>query len=164
MIHCDVWGPYRVQSSCGTRYFLTIVDDYSRSVWTYLLLEKSEVQSVLKNLCAMAMKQFNKEVKIVCSDNGTEVMCLSSYFLEQGIIHQTSGVATPQQNGRIERKQRHILNVAQLLLFEGNMPIRFWGEAILTASHLINRTPSAVLNNVSPYKLLYRTPPSYEHL
>lgn len=43
LIHCDVWGPYRTKSSSGAAYFLTIVDDYSRSVWTYLLLEKSEV-------------------------------------------------------------------------------------------------------------------------
>ncbi|KAK9678211.1 hypothetical protein RND81_11G196400 [Saponaria officinalis] len=33
LIHCDLWGPYRIPSSCGAKYFLTIVDDYSRSVW-----------------------------------------------------------------------------------------------------------------------------------
>ena len=120
MIHCDVWGPYRVQSSCGARYFLTIIDDFSRTVWTYLLLEKSEVQNVLQNFCAMAMKQFDKEVKTVRSDNGTEFMCLARYFREKGITHQTSCVATPQQNGRVERKHMHILNVARSLLFGGN--------------------------------------------
>lgn len=41
MIHCDLWGPYITSSSCGAHYFLTIVDDYSRAVWTLLLLEKS---------------------------------------------------------------------------------------------------------------------------
>ena len=47
LIHIDVWGPYRVKSSNGASYFLTIVDDYSRTVWTYLLLEKSEVKEVV---------------------------------------------------------------------------------------------------------------------
>lgn len=91
-------------------------------------------------------------------------MCLSCHFREQGIIHQTSCTATPQQNARVERKHRYILNVARSLLFVGNLPIRFWGEVILTASHLINKTPSSVLDNISPYEFLYGTKPSYEHL
>ena len=49
LIHCDVWCPYRIPSSCGAVYFLTIVDDFSRSVWTYLMLAKSEVRTVLTN-------------------------------------------------------------------------------------------------------------------
>ena len=56
MIHCDVWGPYRTRSSCDVVYFLTIIDGYSRAVWTYLLLEKSEVKTVLQNLCAMTYR------------------------------------------------------------------------------------------------------------
>ncbi|GJY92006.1 retrovirus-related pol polyprotein from transposon TNT 1-94 [Tanacetum coccineum] len=32
LIHCDIWGPYKTVSSCGASYFLTIVDDLSRSV------------------------------------------------------------------------------------------------------------------------------------
>ena len=163
MIHCDVWGPDRVQSSCGARYFLTIVDDFSRTVWTYLLLEKSEVQTVLQNFCAMAMKHLIRKSRQFAVTTA-QSFCLARYFREKGIIHQTSCVATPQQNGRVERKHMHILNVARSLLFGGNMPIRFWGEAILTASHLINRTPSMVLKNVSLYELLYGEKPSYEHL
>ena len=47
LIHVDVWGPYRVPASCGATYFLTVVDDFSRALWTYLLLAKSEVKKVL---------------------------------------------------------------------------------------------------------------------
>lgn len=83
----------------------------------HLLLDKYEVSKVLKNCFAYAEKQFGKTVKIVRSDNGPEFMCLSSYFHEQGIVHQTSCLGTLQQNGRAERKHRHILNVARALLF-----------------------------------------------
>ena len=164
LIHCDVWGPYRVPSSCGAVYFLTIVDDFSRAVWTYLLLAKSEVRTVLTNFLVYTEKQFGKSVKVLRSDNGTEFMCLASYFREHGIVHQTSCVGTPQQNGRVERKHRHILNVARAILFQASLPIQFWGEAVLTAAYLINRTPTSLHNGLSPYEILHNSKPNYEHL
>ena len=164
LIHVDLWGPYRIPSSCGATYFLTIVDDFSRAVWIYLLLEKSEVRTVLPNFCALVQRQFNKAVKIVRSDNGSEFMCLSRYFSENGIIHQTSCVARPQQNGRVERKHRHILNVSRSLLFQANLPTKFWGESVLAAAHVINRTPSSVLKGKTPYELLYGKPPPYQSI
>ena len=71
LVHVDVWGPYRVPSSCGAVCFLTIVDDFSRSVWLHLLLEKSEVRQVFQNFCAYTENHFGKSVKVVRSDNGT---------------------------------------------------------------------------------------------
>ncbi|CAA7020467.1 unnamed protein product [Microthlaspi erraticum] len=71
----------------------------------------------------MAHRQFGKKIKIVRSDNGTEFTSFASEFREQGIRHQTSCVGTPQQNGRVERKHRHILNVARALLFQSSLPV-----------------------------------------
>jgi transposase InsO family protein len=133
LIHCDLWGAYRTPSSCGASYFLTIVDDCSRAVWIFLLIDKKEVSQTLTNFLSMVERQYNKKVKIVRSDNGTEFICMKKYFLEHGIIFQTSCTGTPQQNGRVERKHRHILNVARALRFQGNLPIDFWGECVLTA-------------------------------
>ncbi|KAG7558923.1 Ribonuclease H-like superfamily [Arabidopsis thaliana x Arabidopsis arenosa] len=164
LIHCDVWGPYKLPSSCGAHYFLTIVDDHSRAVWTHLMLAKSEVASILQKFIVMALRQFNKQVKIVRSDNGTEFMSLKAYFAENGIIHQTSCVYTPQQNGRVERKHRHILNIARSLLFQAALPTSFWGESVLTAAYLINRTPTPVLDGKTPYEILYSTSPTYDQL
>jgi len=37
LIHVYLWGPYSIPSNHGHKYFLTIVDDYSRYIWTFLL-------------------------------------------------------------------------------------------------------------------------------
>nr|KYP63606.1 Retrovirus-related Pol polyprotein from transposon TNT 1-94 [Cajanus cajan] len=125
LIHCDLWGPYKSPSSCGAFYFMTIVDDYSRSVWIYLLADKREVFQMLLNFFSLIKTQFDKHIKIFRSDNGTEFTCMKNYFFEHGIIFQTSCVGSPQQNGRVERKYRHILNVARALRFQANLPINF---------------------------------------
>ncbi|KAG7543542.1 Integrase catalytic core [Arabidopsis thaliana x Arabidopsis arenosa] len=164
LIHVDLWGPYRTPSSSGARYFLTVVDDFSRSVWIYLQNDKTETSMNLKSLVSLAERQFGQQVKRVRSDNGTEFMSMSNYFRSQGIVHETSCVGTPQQNGRVERKHRHILNVARALRFQSNLPISFWGECILTAGYIINRTPSSVMNGATPYEKLHGTAPDYEHV
>ncbi|KAL0404417.1 UNVERIFIED_CONTAM: Retrovirus-related Pol polyprotein from transposon RE2 [Sesamum radiatum] len=108
------------------------------------MAEKSEVTKLLKNFCVMAKIQFDKHVKVVRSDNETEFAPLRSYIEENGIEFQTSCVDTPQQNGRMERKHRHILNVGRALHFQANLPLTFW--ATLVAS--IDNSPSAVAYDV----------------
>ena len=164
MIHTDLWGPYRTESSSGARYFLTVVDDYSRGVWIYLLKDKTEAPIQLKNFLSMVHTQFQTIVRTIRSDNGSEFISLKNFFLSKGIIHETSCVGTPQQNGRVQRKHRHILNIARALRFEASLLIEFWGECILAAGYLINRTPSSVLGGVTPYERIYNKAPSYEHL
>ena len=56
------------------------------------------------------------------------------------------------------------MNVARALRFQGNLPIGFWGECVLTAGYLINRSPFMVSRGQTPYEILYGRPPSYEHL
>ncbi|XP_056844130.1 retrovirus-related Pol polyprotein from transposon RE1 isoform X2 [Raphanus sativus] len=164
LIHCDLWGPYRATALCGSRYFLTIIDDHSRAVWLYLLPDKTMVSQQIKDFFTLIERQFSKKIKTIRSDNGTEFMCLTRYFKENGILHETSCVHTPQQNGRAERKHRHILNIARALRFQANLPIEFWGECVLAAGHLINRTPSSILQNKTPYEKLHGQPPDISHL
>ncbi|CAL1371426.1 unnamed protein product [Linum trigynum] len=111
----------------------------------------------------MVQKQYSKSVKIIRSDQGREFY-MNEFYHEQGIEHQMSCVATPEQNGRVERKHQHILNVARALRFQSGIPLQFWSDCILHAVHLINRLPAPVLQNKSPYEVLHQKPPYLGHL
>jgi hypothetical protein len=45
LIHCDIWGPYKIPSLSGAKYFLTIVDDYSRFTWVFFMHHKHETHN-----------------------------------------------------------------------------------------------------------------------
>ncbi|GKD62522.1 ribonuclease H-like domain-containing protein [Tanacetum coccineum] len=72
LVYLDLWGPYRVSSIEGFKYFLTIVDDYSRAVWTCLLKTKDEVFDCFVNFIKLIHNQFNATIKTIRYDNGTE--------------------------------------------------------------------------------------------
>jgi hypothetical protein len=72
MIHCDLWGPFSVQSINGSRYFLTIVDDFSSYTWIYLLHSKSQTQTFTSNIFNLIQTQFSVNIKSLRSDHGSE--------------------------------------------------------------------------------------------
>ena len=163
LIHSDIWGPSKISNISGARWFITFTDDHTRLTWVFLLKEKSAAVSTFKNFYSMVKTQFNSKIKILRTDNGREFFNnnLSSFLLENGIIHQSSCVETPQQNGIAERKNRHLLETARALLFTSNVPHRYWGEAVLSAAYLINRLPSKVLNFSTPYQVFKNFFPHY---
>uniref|UniRef100_A0A2N9IWM2 Integrase catalytic domain-containing protein n=1 Tax=Fagus sylvatica TaxID=28930 RepID=A0A2N9IWM2_FAGSY len=81
-----------------------------------------------------------------------------------GTLPHYSCPYTSQQNGRAERKLRHILDVVRTLLISASIPERFWGEAALTAVYTINRIPSPTTHKKSPFELLYDKLPDYSSL
>ncbi|XP_074306249.1 uncharacterized protein LOC141641488 [Silene latifolia] len=166
LIHVDLWGPYKSPTLTGAYYFLTIVDDHSRVTWTFLLKTKTQVCSTLENFFAQIENIYHTSVKTLRSDNGTEVIqdtCLS-LLNRKGIIHQKSVPGVPQQNGRVERKHRHLVETARAMLLHAKLPKKFWGESILTATYLINKLPTPILDWKSPSEVLMGKLPTFDEL
>jgi hypothetical protein len=90
IIHCDIWGRYRHPSLTGAHYFLTIVDDFSRFTWIFLMRHKNEAQSLLKNFFSFVRTQFETQIKTFRSDNGGEFISLRSFFQNHGVVFQHS--------------------------------------------------------------------------
>jgi len=120
---------------------------------------KSEARQHLTNFISFIKTQFNRKLKCLRSDNGPEFLT-SDFYQAKGIIHHRSCVETSQQNDIVERKHQHILNVARTLSFQSKIPISFWHFSVQQAMHIINRIPSPLLHNKSPYELLHKQPPT----
>uniref|UniRef100_A0A2N9GNA3 Integrase catalytic domain-containing protein n=1 Tax=Fagus sylvatica TaxID=28930 RepID=A0A2N9GNA3_FAGSY len=110
--------------------------------------------------------QYSKAIKVFRSDNAREYRQtdFSTILKHYGTIFHTSCVGTSQQNGRAERKLRHILDTVRALTNAASTPASFWGEAALTAVYTINRCPSPVVQNTTPYERLFGTAPNYSLL
>ena len=81
-----------------------------------------------------------------------------------GIIHNTSVAYVPQSNGKAERLNRTLVEKARCMIISSNVDLSLWSAAIDTANYLRNRSPSSLLNGMTPYEALYNKKPKIKHL
>jgi len=163
LVHFDIWDPIATLSLHGHKYLLTIVEHTTRFTWLYPMKLKSETGFRVQSFVTLIQTQFHKIIKCIRTDNGPEFN-LAQIFAAKEIIHHKSCVETPQQNGLVERKHQHILNITRSLLFHSSLPQCFWNYVAALAVHLINRIPSSLLDNKSPYYVLHDKLPDISHL
>lgn len=132
----------------------------------YLLKHKSDSFATLKSFCAYAEYQFDRKVRIVRSDNALEFRdreCIV-LFTEKGIIHRTTYVDRPQQNSVVERKDIHLLEISRALMFGPELSLSYWADCVMAAAHIINKLPSSILKNKTPFEKMFENPPNYSNL
>jgi hypothetical protein len=163
LIFSDVWGP--APNSFGRySYYVSFIDDFSKFTWIYLLHHKSEVFQRFNDFQNLVERLFNRKIIVVQTDWGGEYQRLNSFFQRVGISHHVSCPHAHQQNGSAERKHRHIVEMGLSLLAHASMPLKYWDQAFLTATFLINRLPSKVINDSTPLELLFEQTADYSSL
>lgn len=100
-----------MSSNFGYQFYLTIVDDHTRYVGFYLLINKSDIYSTFIGFKKMVENRFNRASKMLQMDGGGEFTSkLFLYFLLNNAIgHQISYPYTAQQSSVVKRKHRHIV-------------------------------------------------------
>ena len=124
---------------------------------------RAKLFSMFQKFFAEIHNQFHTSIRILRNDNALEYLSahFSDFLSSRGILHQSSCVYTPQQNGVAERKNYHLVETAHTFLLHHTIPQRFWGDAILTACYLINRMPSSILGDQVPHSLLFPNQPLF---
>lgn len=161
LVHTDLWGPSPTQSVHGFRYYILFIDDFSRYTWLYPLKHKEEAINAFHVFKAYVENKFSTKIKTLRCDNGGEYKPFVSVCQNAGIEIQYTCPYTSEQNGRAERKHRHVVEMGLTLLAQANFPLTYWCEAFQTSVYLINRLPTPILKNSSPLFELYKEEPNY---
>ncbi|CAI7738545.1 unnamed protein product [Closterium sp. NIES-54] len=157
-LHMDVWGPARVRGQGHERYFLLVVDDYSRYTSVFPLRSKGDVTEVLIDWIRAAHLQLRQSfgsdflVLRLHSDRGGEFSSglLGAYCCARGIRQTFTLSDSPQQNGIAERRIGMVMDVARTSMIHAAAPHFLWPFAVRYAAHQINLHPRVSRPETSP--------------
>ena len=109
----------------------------------FLLKNKSEPFNAFKVSKSEIENQLSKNIKVLRSNRGGKYFSSEFYSFceEYDIIHECTAPYMPQHNGIAERKNRTFLKMVNVMLLHAKLNFNLWGEALLTVSHVLNRTP-----------------------
>ncbi|CAI5483776.1 unnamed protein product [Closterium sp. Yama58-4] len=154
----DVWGPARVRAQGGERYFLLVVDDYTRYTTVFPLRTKGEVPDVLipwiRTTRLQLERRFRSDLPVLRlhSDRGGEFSSdlLRAFCQGEGIEQTFTLPASPQQNGVAERRIGLVMEVARTSLVHAAAPHFLWPFAVRYAAHQLNLWPRVSDPDTSP--------------
>nr|CAH65871.1 OSIGBa0103I21.4 [Oryza sativa] len=111
--------------------------------YVYLLKTKDEALHYFKIYKAEVENQLEWKIKRLRSDRGGEYFSneFTSFCEEFGIIHERTPPYSPQSNGVAERKNRTLIEMVNAMLDTAGLSNEWWGEAIFTACHVLNKIP-----------------------
>ncbi|CAI7796402.1 unnamed protein product, partial [Closterium sp. NIES-53] len=157
-LHMDVWGPTRVSGQGRERYFLLVVDDYTRYTTVFPLHSKGQVVDVLIPwICAVRLQlreQFQQDLPVLrlhSNRNGEFSSDLLRDFCHgEGILQSFTLPASPQQNGIAERRIGLVMEVARTSMIHAAAPHFLWSFVVWYAMHQLNLWPRVSLPKTSP--------------
>ena len=152
LVHYELWGLAPVVFVNGYKYYILLL------IITLDLVGFIYLSPNLKPLLNLFI-QFLLQIKTFKSDGGGKFTSneFKAYLSNHGIAHHISCPYTPQQNGVVEMKHRHIIETAIALLSQASLSYSFWTFAVQTAISLINVLSTSVLAWQSPWSILYST-------
>jgi hypothetical protein len=167
LIHSDLCGPFPIRTPHGKLYFVVFLDNHSHLLSVQLLTSKDQVLDAWKMVQALWENHAGRTVKVFHSDNGGEFIstAFSAVLADAGISRQLSAPYAHQQNGKAERAMHTLKGRLLAMLEAAGLPLTLWGEAVLTAAYLWNRTEFASLPpGRTPFEMVNGVKPDLSHL
>lgn len=161
-VHSDLWGPARVATLGGRKHYITFTDDATRWTMLYLLCVKSEAFEAFKAFEAWLEIHHGKRLKVLNTDRGGEYLSeeFKTHLEARGITQKLSVHDTHEEAGVSERLNRTLMEKTRALLLTSGLPAYLWGEAVLHAIWLKNRTSTKALDGRTPFEAINGRPPT----
>ncbi|GEQ68360.1 hypothetical protein JCM33374_g2028 [Metschnikowia sp. JCM 33374] len=154
IFHLDICGPFADTAHDGSRYFLSMVDDFSRYYYAVPMIVKNEAGGLIREFINQSFAKFrgkNFTVAIRCDNAGEFVnKTMTSYMAKRGIVFQKTTPGSSHQNGTVEKRQSDLQKKVRSLLSDANMPTVFWPDALRTAVEFLNWNPTPTLEGDRP--------------
>jgi hypothetical protein len=167
LIQFDIAGPFPT-SLRGNRWFLLIIDSYTRKNWVIPLKHKGDAQKELKIWKTFVEHQTDEEVKAAGTDNAPELLQqVEEWRVTHGVELQPTTIASSHQNGPAERNIQTAEADMRAMLKDAGLPIEFWDEAVEADTYMRNRTntgPTIDGKQVSPEEAFTGKTPSIDHI
>nr|CAI44606.1 P0650D04.10 [Oryza sativa Japonica Group] len=165
LLHSDLCEMNGVLTKGEKRYFMTLIDDATRFCYVYLLKTKDEALDYFKIYKAEVENQLDRKIKRLRSDRDGEFFSneFDLFCEEHGIIHERTPPYSPESNGIAERKNRTLTDLVNAMLDTAGLPKAWWGEALLTSNHVLNRVPNRNKDK-TPYEIWIGRKPSLSYL
>lgn len=125
------------------------------------LHSKNEVVRVFSLFKSQVETLLSHSIKTLRTDGGTRYAKISR--IHPSIVHQKTCPYIPQQNGVLERKHRHVIELSLSIMAHASIPEQYWDEIFSSVVYLINRLPSST-NSPSPFSSLFHMTPDYAFL
>lgn len=90
VVHSDVWGSAPITSRSGFCWYVSFIDEFSRSTWIYFLRDKDDVKDAFLLFKSQAELQSRKKVKMLQYDGRDEFDYLKSILARFEILKQVS--------------------------------------------------------------------------
>ncbi|CAI7760784.1 unnamed protein product [Closterium sp. NIES-54] len=156
-LHMDVWGPARVIGHGRVRYFLLVVDDYTRYTTVFPLRSNGEVPDVLipwiRAVCLQLHERLREDLPVLClhSNRGGEFSSdlLRDFCRREGILQSFTLPASPQQNRISEHRIGLVMEVARTSMIHAATPHFLWPLAVWYTAHQLNLWPRVSLPETS---------------
>ena len=165
LLHVDLMGPTKTESMGGKSYIVVVVNDFSRYSWVEFLREKSKACEKMEKLCKKLQNEKGVTIAKIISDHGKEFKNarFEAFCKEHGIKKKFSAPKTPQQNGVVERKNRVIQEMTRVMLFNKDIPQKFWAKALNTLCHIGNRIFFKVGTKKTSYEIRKEKKPKVKY-
>nr|CAB3503193.1 unnamed protein product [Digitaria exilis] len=166
LVHADLCGPITPETPDRKRLFLLVVDDKSRYMWLILLASKDQAAAAIIHLQARAEAESGRKLGTLRTDRGGEFTAhaFGDYCAEQGVQCHLTAPYTPQQNGVVERRNQTVLGMARSMMKAMKLPGWLWGEAVLIAVFILNRSPTRSVDGMTPFEAWYGIKPPVHFL
>lgn len=165
-VHSDLWGPSKVETIGHRRYFMSLIDDFSRYVKVHLLFGKDEAFETYRGFEAWMGTQKGVTLKCLHTDRGGEFISneFSKHLAAKGTERRLTVHDTPEYNGVAERMNRTLLNQVRAVIIDSGLPNFLWGEALLHIAYVRNRSPTRALDDRTPYEVFHGRKPNISNL